>query len=239
MAHFIPLLDPYIAQGVAKHFMDSIVRLHGFPQSIVSDHDPIFISAFWCELFKQYKVSLNLSTTYHPQSDGQTERINQCLEMYLRCAVHESPHQWKSWLSLVELWYNTTFHTTLDTTGLSKCLNAWGRWHTSWIFLPTIKFILFSMFRNSSLTHQTLHRSSILFLLSLLWKLGAQPVVIIDRHLLKKGNAAITQVMVTWCGLPSLVATWEDYQVLKTRFPDAVAWGQAPSLVGGVITTTD
>ncbi|WVZ79447.1 hypothetical protein U9M48_027023 [Paspalum notatum var. saurae] len=112
VAHFIALRHPYTALGLARVFLDSVVRLHGFPQSIVSDRDPIFISAFWRELFKLYKVKLNPSTAYHPQSDGQTERINQCLEMYLQCAIHTSPRQRKSWLSLAELWYNSSFHTS-------------------------------------------------------------------------------------------------------------------------------
>jgi hypothetical protein len=54
-----------------------------------------------------------MSSVYHPQTDGQTERVNQCLEMYLRCAVHDSPKHWKAWLPLAELWYNSNFHTAL------------------------------------------------------------------------------------------------------------------------------
>jgi hypothetical protein len=58
-------------------------------------------------------VNLKLSTAYHPQTDGQTERVNQCLEIFLRCAVQDSPTTWKSWLSLAELWYNSSFHTSI------------------------------------------------------------------------------------------------------------------------------
>lgn len=112
-AHFIALKHPYTAHSIAQTFMDNIVKLHGLPNSIVTDRDTVFLSAFWKELFKLYKVNLQFSTTYHPQSDGQTERVNQCLEMYLRCAVHDSPTTWKTWLSLAELWYNSSLHTAI------------------------------------------------------------------------------------------------------------------------------
>ncbi|WVZ51134.1 hypothetical protein U9M48_002308 [Paspalum notatum var. saurae] len=75
--------------------VDRFTKLHGRPKSIVSDRDPVFVSHFWQELFHLYDVKLNLSTAYHPQTDGQTKRVNQSLEMYLRCSMHDSPHQWK------------------------------------------------------------------------------------------------------------------------------------------------
>lgn len=78
-AHFLALKHPYTAASVAQLFMDQVVKMHGLPISIVSDRDTIFLSHFLQHLFKLYKVQLNLSTTYHPQSDGQTERVNQCL----------------------------------------------------------------------------------------------------------------------------------------------------------------
>ena len=112
-AHFMAIIHPYTVATVAQTFLDNVVKHHGFPTSIVSDRDTIFVSNFWKQLFTLYKVELKLSTAYHPQTDGQSERVNQCLEMYLRCVVHDSPSKWKSWLSLVELWYNTSFHSSL------------------------------------------------------------------------------------------------------------------------------
>lgn len=84
-AHFISLKHPYTTSSVAQAFMDNVVTLHGLPNSIVTDRDTIFLSHFWKELFKLYKVNLHLSTAYHPQTDGQIERVNQRLEMFLRC----------------------------------------------------------------------------------------------------------------------------------------------------------
>uniref|UniRef100_A0A453A0F2 Integrase catalytic domain-containing protein n=1 Tax=Aegilops tauschii subsp. strangulata TaxID=200361 RepID=A0A453A0F2_AEGTS len=86
---------------------------HGLPLSIVSDRDKVFTSAFWKELSRVWGTELQMSTTYHPQTDGQTERVNQCLETYLRCAVHDCPAKWNSWLPQAEFWYNSSFHSAL------------------------------------------------------------------------------------------------------------------------------
>lgn len=112
-AHFIPLKHPFTAQLVARAVLDNVVRLHGFPKTIVSDRDRIFLSAFWKELFALFGTGLLRSTAYHPQTDGQSERVNQCLEMYLRCAVHDNPKRWKHCISLAEIWYNTCLHSSL------------------------------------------------------------------------------------------------------------------------------
>ncbi|WVZ53938.1 hypothetical protein U9M48_004823 [Paspalum notatum var. saurae] len=102
VAHFLPLKHPFTASQVARIFLDNIVKLHGVPTSIVSDRDRIFLSHFWKELFQLLGTKLMPRTAYHPQTDGQSERVNQCLEMYLRCVIADSPADWKSWLSLAE-----------------------------------------------------------------------------------------------------------------------------------------
>lgn len=111
--HFIPIHHPYTALGIAKLFLDNVYKLHGLPKAIISDRDPIFTSALWKELFKLTDTQLLMSSAYHPQTDGQIERLNQCLEGFLRCTVHSCPRQWSKWLSVAEFWYNTAHHSAL------------------------------------------------------------------------------------------------------------------------------
>jgi transposase InsO family protein len=91
-SHFIPLHHPFTASSVAKSFFQTVYRLHGLSGSIISNRDRIFTSHYWMELFKLANVKLCKSTAYYPQSDGETERLNQCLETYLCCFVHACPH---------------------------------------------------------------------------------------------------------------------------------------------------
>jgi hypothetical protein len=82
-AHFLPLSHPFSAADVAIVFVDNIYKLHGPPEQIISDRDRIFNSLFWRQLFSATGTSLKMSSSYHPQTDGETERVNQCLEGYL------------------------------------------------------------------------------------------------------------------------------------------------------------
>jgi transposase InsO family protein len=115
-AHFCALSHPFKASTVATAFMETVQKLHGSPKIIVSDRDPIFTGHFWTELFSCLGTQLAHSSSYHPQSDGQTEIVNKCLEGYLRCFVSDKQTQWFKWLPLAEWWYNTSFHTATKMT---------------------------------------------------------------------------------------------------------------------------
>jgi hypothetical protein len=78
-ANFYPLKHPFTANSIAVVFLDNVMKLHGIPKTIESDRDKVFKSAFWKALFSALKVKLQMSSAYHPQTDGQTERVNQCL----------------------------------------------------------------------------------------------------------------------------------------------------------------
>ncbi|KAL3564871.1 hypothetical protein D5086_032917 [Populus alba] len=123
-AHFLALSLPYTTKLVAETFIAGIVKLHGMPQSIVSDRDPICISYFLREFLKLSGTQLKMSSAYHPQTDGQTEVVNRCIEQYLHCFAYQQPRKWHSFLPWAEFWYNTTYHSS---TGMTPFQALYGR----------------------------------------------------------------------------------------------------------------
>lgn len=122
--HFAPLKADFSSLKVAETFMHSVVKLHGFPKSIVSDRDKVFTSKFWQHLFKLSGTSLAMSSSYHPQTDGQSEALNKCVELYLRCFTGDNPRSWSRLLSWAEFWYNTSFHSSI---GMTQFRAVYGR----------------------------------------------------------------------------------------------------------------
>ena len=114
--HFIPLAHPYTAETVVQAFFADIVRLHGVPQSMVSDRDPVFTSTFWRELMRLMGTKLHMSSTFHPQSDGQMEAANRVIIMYLRYFTGDRPRQWLRWLPRADYIYNMAYQSLLRET---------------------------------------------------------------------------------------------------------------------------
>lgn len=332
-SHFIPLRHPFTAQAVARCFVDSVVKLHGMPRTIVSDRDKIFTSAFWKLLFAKLGTKLHFTTAYHPQTDGQTERVNQCLEMFLRCTVQDNPKSWTSHLPLAEFWYNSSVHSSLGCSpfkalyghepdmgalpdmsqaeespvtdilteraaqltvlkeNLARAQNRMKRnadkkrvekefsvedkvllklqpYAQASVVnrpYPKLAYKFFGPFKvlerigkaayrlelpANNKVHDVFHVSQLkefhpdytpvfatLPKLPSLDSVDTEPEAILDRRLVKKGNAAVPQVLIKWLGIPADSPTWEDWEVLKMRFPNVLAWGQASTSPGGIVTT--
>jgi hypothetical protein len=94
-AHFIILKTTHKSTNADDIYMRKVARLHGISKAIVSDRDPKFTSKFWKGLFKGFRINMNFSTTYHPESDGKTKRVNQVIEDMLRMYVMDKPSKWE------------------------------------------------------------------------------------------------------------------------------------------------
>ena len=95
------------AHGCARVFIDTVFRLHGLPRELVSDRDPGFTAAFWQSVFRSLETRLTMSTSDHPETDGQTERINRVLEELLRGYV-QSITDWSEFVPMVEFAINNS-----------------------------------------------------------------------------------------------------------------------------------
>ena len=123
MVHLQPTKTTATAIDVANIFFNTVFRLHGLPRVIVSDRDPKFTSKFWQMLFKLTDTKLTLSTAFHPQTDGQTERANRTLEQYLRAFVNYKQDNWASLLPVAEFTINNAKNAS---TGFSPFYLANG-----------------------------------------------------------------------------------------------------------------
>jgi hypothetical protein len=318
---------------VARVFIDYVVKLHGMPRSIISDRGAIFTSLFWRQLFCKIGTKLKFTTAYHPQTDGQTERVNQSLEMYLRCSIQENSKNWKQWISLAEFWYNSAVHSSIGMSPFkalyghepdlgampsmssdpeaptiltertaqlellkTKLAAATNRMklkadrnrtekefsvgdqvllklqpyvHQSVVSrpYPKLAYKYFGPYKilerigkvayklelpTGSLIHPVFHVSQLkeyhsdynpvytdLPKLPALDLMDTEPETILDRRMVKKGNSAIVQVLIKWAHLPADSATWEDWEVITTKFPTLLAWGQASVPPGGIVTQAE
>lgn len=116
VAHFSLMKSSYTITSVANVFMHDIVRLHGIPQKIISDRDPVFTSTFWTSLQHDLGTQLNFNSAYHPKMNGQTKRVNHVLEDMLRMYVMDRQSQWEDYLYLVEFTYNNGYHSSIGMT---------------------------------------------------------------------------------------------------------------------------
>jgi hypothetical protein len=327
-AHFIPLKHPFTAVHVANALWDNVIMIHGVPLTIVSDRDKIFTSSIWRDMLSTAGTKLLYSTAYHPQTDGQTECVNQCLEMYLRTAVHETPRQWRRWLPAAEFWYNSSPHASINCSpfkalfGREPNLGAMLSWpedstgqdidwaaHTVMLqahmanaqerfkkkadrnrtereFNEGDQVLLkLQPYAQSTVANRLCRKLAYKFygpftveqrIGSLAYKLTLPtearihsvfhvsqlkpftpkyipvfsdlahppdlqatdlcPTAILDRRLRKKGNDLVVQIKVQWGNLSPDSATWEDYDVLRIRFPEATIWEAASSKGEGNVT---
>jgi len=115
MRHFVPCKTTIDARGLAEMFLKEVVRLHGLPRTVISYRGPQFAAVFWERLCERLGVDRRLSMAFHPQTDGQTERMNASMEQYLRIFTSHQQDDWVQWLPLAE------FAANNGTSETTKC----------------------------------------------------------------------------------------------------------------------
>jgi len=116
MVCFIPTTEKTSAEGLARLFRDNVWKLHGLPESIISDRGPQFAAGLMRELNEMLEIKSKLSMAFHPQTDGQTERVNQELKQYLGMFIDHRQEQWPEWLGTAEFAYNNKMHSSTRTS---------------------------------------------------------------------------------------------------------------------------
>ena len=112
LAHFVATMEETSAEGLARLFRDYIQKLYELPESIVSDRGPQFAAGLTKELDRMLGIKTKLSMAFHPQTDRQTEHMNQELEQYLRFFIEHRQKDWPEWLASAEFAVNNKTHTT-------------------------------------------------------------------------------------------------------------------------------
>ncbi|KAF5465390.1 hypothetical protein F2P56_015403 [Juglans regia] len=246
--HFLPLKHPFTTVKVASVFLDHVFKLHGMPKSIISDRGSTFLSSFWKEFFKLQGVNLlAYSSAYHPQSDGQTEAVNKCLEQFLRFfSVYGVPptplRDYVPGLSsnhVVEELLKSHEHI-LDILKTNMLLAQkrmkfqYDKQHTERTFavrdwvaycleLPP-QSQLHLVFHVSCLKKKVGQHISPLTTLppvNVQGEIAPEPQNILQHLSRKVNNRAMVEVLVQWVGTDADQATWEPYWQLR-HFPHLV-----------------
>jgi len=120
MTHFVATTKGTLAEGLARLFRDNVWKLHGLPESVVSDRGPQFAAELTKKLNKMLGIETRLSTAFHPQTDGQTEQMNQELEQYLQFFIEHRQKDWLEWLASAEFVVNNKIHTATKVSSFME-----------------------------------------------------------------------------------------------------------------------
>ena len=140
-AHFIPVKVSHSAEDYAKLYIREIVKLHGVPLSIILDRGTQFTSHFWKSFQKGLDTKVKLSTTFHPQTDGQAERTIQTLEVMLRACVIDFKSDWDDHYALIEFAYNNSYHSSIGMTPFEALYGRRCRSPVGWFEVGEIALI--------------------------------------------------------------------------------------------------
>eukprot|EP00253_Pinus_taeda_P028202 PITA_28202 len=236
-AHFIPAQSTYRAVQIVHIFMQNVFRLHGLPKTIISDRDVKFTSAFWRVLFAELGTRLNFSTAYHPQTDGQTERVNQMVEDMLRACVMQKPTQWEDYLHLVEFTYNNGYHTSIQMSPFEVLYGRKCRTPSNWSgpedklklgpeMLQEMEDMVKKVQANLKAAQDRQKnfadrkRRFKEYQVEPEGEVLVEPLSILDRREVQFRKRVITQIKVQWQHYGPEEATWEDEELFRKAYPE-------------------
>ena len=153
-ASFILVMTGLDSEGFALLFVKHIVRRFGLPESIITDRDPRWTTDFWLGIAKAVQTKMSLSSSHHPQHDGQTEVVNKLLTTMLHAFVAGKKDQWARWLHLLEFAYNSAVHSSTSTTPFHLLLG----------FHPRTPLDFIGTKRNDDIANRTLTPEAVTFL---------------------------------------------------------------------------
>ncbi|GJU22469.1 putative reverse transcriptase domain-containing protein [Tanacetum coccineum] len=246
-AHFLAMREDYSTERLAKLYIDEIVSRHGVPVAIISDRDRHFTSRFWQTLQKALGTRLDMSTAYHPQTDGQSERTIQTLEDMLRACVIDFGGNWDVHLPLTEFSYNNSYHSSIMYAPFEalygrKCLIRFGkkgklapRYVGPFEILERIGPVAYRLRLPKELSevHDTFHVSNLKKCLAdanlhvpldeikidKTLHFVEEPVEIMDREVKTLKRSKIPIVKVRWNSKRGPEFTWEREDHMKARYP--------------------
>ncbi|GKA78739.1 putative reverse transcriptase domain-containing protein [Tanacetum coccineum] len=223
--HFIPTLETDSMETLTKLYIKEIVSRHGVPISIISDHDSHFTSRFWQSLQSALGTQLDMSTAYHPETDGQSERTIQTLEDMLRVCVIDFGKGWERHLPLVEFSYNNSYHASIKATPFEALYGQKCRSPVCWAEVGDVQLT------RPEIIHETTEKIVQIRQclqaakdrqrkLRLDDKLNfvEEPVEIMDREVKQLKQSRIPIIKVRWNSKRGPEFTWEHEDQIRAKF---------------------
>nr|GFC24473.1 reverse transcriptase domain-containing protein [Tanacetum cinerariifolium] len=204
-AHFLPKKKTDSIEKLAELYLKEIMCKHGVPVSVISDRDSLFTSRFWVSLQKAMGTQLDLNAAYHPETDWQSERI----EDMLRACVIDFGSSWDKHLSLVEFSYNNSYHASIKAASFEAFYGRKCRSPICWSeVIERIGPVAYKLELPDKLRmiHDTFHVSNL-----------EEPVEIIDREVKRIKQSQIPIVKVRWNSRRGPEFTWEREDFFRSK----------------------
>ncbi|GJV75622.1 putative reverse transcriptase domain-containing protein [Tanacetum coccineum] len=216
-AIFVPMRETDPMDKLARMYLKEVVTRHGIPLSIICDRDPRFTSNFWRSLQNALGTSLDMSTTYHPQIDGQSERTIQTLEDMLRACAIDFGKGWVNHLPLVEFSYNNSYHASIKATPFEALYDRKCRSPVCWAKVGEVQLTGSDIVLEKD--GEVAYKLELPDELSRVHNMFHEPVEIMDREVKRLKRSRIPIIKVRWNFRRGPEFTWEREDQFRKKYP--------------------